>query len=103
LDKGGVADTSCSCPYAFEGWCKHIVATLLASLENPEQIQQRPALKALLDPLSLDQMRALLQAMAAEDHRLVDVIEIHLQQLSGQPELSSSPKESFVNKLPISG
>ena len=25
-----VSDTGCTCPYNYEGWCKHIIAVLLA-------------------------------------------------------------------------
>ena len=36
LDGGGVTRAICSCPYSFEGWCKHIVATVLTcSTERP--------------------------------------------------------------------
>ncbi len=42
LDEGGVTDVSCTCPYCFEGWCKHIVATLLVCIHQPETLEQRP-------------------------------------------------------------
>lgn len=104
LDEGGIAETGCNCPYAFEGWCKHIVATLLASLEAPDQIEQRPDLDALLNPLSRDQLRSLLGAMAAERPPLVDVIEIHLQQLLGQrkpPSIQPAPRRTRVDPKPF--
>jgi uncharacterized Zn finger protein len=36
LDEGGVLAALCDCPYDWGGWCKHIVATLLACLHEPE-------------------------------------------------------------------
>jgi hypothetical protein len=32
FDQNGITDAECSCPYDWGGWCKHIVATLLACL-----------------------------------------------------------------------
>src|SRR5947209_1755066 len=44
FDEGGITDAECSCPYDWGGWCKHIVATLLACLEAPETLEERPPL-----------------------------------------------------------
>ena len=98
VDAGGVAAANCSCPYAFGGWCKHIVATLLASLHHPEQIEQHPTLEALLDPLNRDQLRTLLASLVVEYPDLVDLIELHVnvarQPVSAQPASSQSVKPS---------
>jgi uncharacterized Zn finger protein len=32
FDEKGITDAECSCPYDWGGWCKHIVAALLACL-----------------------------------------------------------------------
>jgi uncharacterized Zn finger protein len=32
----------CTCPYVYDGWCKHIVATTLTCIRSPEIIEQRP-------------------------------------------------------------
>jgi uncharacterized Zn finger protein len=42
FDQGGITEAHCSCPYSFEGWCKHIVATLLVCIRQPEAIEERP-------------------------------------------------------------
>ncbi|MGB4869984.1 MAG: SWIM zinc finger family protein [Candidatus Promineifilaceae bacterium] len=34
----GIAETSCTCPYEQGGICKHIVATLLTAIHQPETI-----------------------------------------------------------------
>jgi uncharacterized Zn finger protein len=34
FDAGGVTAARCSCPYDYEGWCKHIVATALTCYGN---------------------------------------------------------------------
>src|SRR5438067_13906586 len=42
-DAAGVTGASCTCPYSFGGWCKHLVAALLACLHAPEEIEERPS------------------------------------------------------------
>jgi uncharacterized Zn finger protein len=44
LGERGITGAVCSCPYAesWEGACKHIVATLLAYLHAPEQVEEHP-------------------------------------------------------------
>jgi len=37
IDQKGITDAECSCPYDWGGWCKHIVATLLACLPQPKR------------------------------------------------------------------
>ncbi len=54
---------SCSCPYDFDGYCKHIVATLLACLETPEPITTAPALESQLQALDPAQLITLIQQM----------------------------------------
>jgi uncharacterized Zn finger protein len=31
FDAGGVSTATCTCPYDYGGWCKHIIALLLAA------------------------------------------------------------------------
>jgi uncharacterized Zn finger protein len=54
---------SCTCPYDFDGYCKHIVATMLACLETPESITIEPALESRLQALDSFQLIALIQRM----------------------------------------
>jgi uncharacterized Zn finger protein len=61
FDAGGVTQVSCTCPYDFEGWCKHLIATALLCVRQPDRIQQRPALNQLLEQLDRVQMQNLLQ------------------------------------------
>ena len=44
----GQVEARCSCPYAYGGDCKHIVATLLALLQEPDSFQPPVDLKAIL-------------------------------------------------------
>jgi len=42
LDAGGIVDAECSCPYNWGGYCKHIVAAVLAYIHRPDQVTERP-------------------------------------------------------------
>jgi len=77
LDSGGVTEATCSCPYSseFEGWCKHIVATLLACMKEPESIEERPPLAEMLLKLDLAQTRQLLQNLVKEQPELLALLD----------------------------
>jgi uncharacterized Zn finger protein len=93
FDGGGLTAVDCTCPYNFEGWCKHIVATLLETVHNPESIQQRSSLSELLQPLKRDQLQALLEGLAEEQPDIIEQIEWQLQQES----IAAQPKASQAN------
>ena len=81
FDEGGLSSTRCSCAYSFEGWCKHIVATLLVCLHEPDRIEQQPPLAQRLAQLDLPQTRRLVQALAAEHPALLDRIDYHVDRI----------------------
>jgi uncharacterized Zn finger protein len=64
FDSMGITAVHCTCAYDLEGWCTHIVATLLAAIANPHAIDVRPPLTELLDGLSPSQLRQVLLAIA---------------------------------------
>src|SRR5262245_49064962 len=75
FDQGGVTSASCTCPYDWGGWCKHIVAVLLTCLYEGEDIETRPALDQLLAELDRTQLQALLVGLAERNPELADAIE----------------------------
>ncbi len=76
LDAGGVRAASCSCPYDWGGWCKHIVATLLAYIHAaPGAVVVRPPLAELLAGLDRGQLEGLLLRLAAQDAELIERID----------------------------
>ena len=91
----GIQSTSCSCPYDFGGWCKHIVAVLLVGMEQT-QIEERPSLAKMLEKLDLEQTRKLVHNLAAQSPDLVDLIDIQIQLLTSIKENKS--KTSKTNK-----
>src|SRR5262249_37755951 len=93
FDASSPTEASCTCPYDFGGWCKHIVAALLVCLRRPGDVEERPPLAELLAPLDRDQLRDLLLALAAGDPDLADSIEAQLavqSMRSGRTAISSN-------------
>ncbi|MEH2135842.1 SWIM zinc finger family protein [Nostoc sp.] len=78
FDNSGLTSANCTCAYDFDGWCKHIVATMLVCARNSEYIEQRPTLEQLLDRLDLIQTQRLLQELVKEDPPLIEAIDRHV-------------------------
>ena len=53
LTESGITKAVCSCPYgeSWDGACKHIVATLLACLRQPDQVEEHPTLERVVEVL----------------------------------------------------
>ncbi len=108
FDEGGITSTDCSCPYDWGGWCKHIVATLLACLEDPDEIEVRPALEELLADLDREELQSLLLHLAARDPYVADEIESRIALLRSIPTDSQAteavmapPRRTPVDPQPI--
>jgi len=90
FDEAGIVDASCSCPYDWGGLCKHIVATLLASLHEPESVGELPALEEALSGLEREELKNLLLKLAQRCPSLVQIIE-------GELALSTSSESRPVD------
>src|SRR5690348_2479064 len=40
FDAGGISLATCTCPYDWGGWCKHIVAALLTCVRDPGAVEE---------------------------------------------------------------
>ena len=104
FDKGGITRAICTCPYDYEGWCKHIVATLLSCLHHPNYIEQRSELSDLLKPLNRDQLQAIVQNLAQEQPEWIDAIEQQIIQLTSSKTATTtkiSQRRTTVDPKPI--
>ncbi|MEM6614473.1 MAG: SWIM zinc finger family protein [Cyanobacteria bacterium P01_C01_bin.72] len=72
----------CSCPYDWGGYCKHIVASLLFCMHEPERIQVRSSLEEILDRLNEIQTQNLIQQLVAQKPELLDAIEVIANRLA---------------------
>ena len=86
----GVTGATCTCPYDWGGWCKHIVAVLLTCIHEPEKIVERPTLEEVLSDMDRDQLHGLLLKLAERDLALVDSIERELSILRARSTQSES-------------
>lgn len=75
FDEDDIDDAYCTCPYDWGGWCKHIVAVLLAIADAPDTVEARPTVEALIEPLDAAQLRAVVLALVARHPELVNEIE----------------------------
>jgi uncharacterized Zn finger protein len=82
FEAGGISGAKCTCPYDYEGWCKHIVAVALTSIRKPETIQQRLSLNELLDRLNHVQTQTLVQELVARDPELLNQIDRFVTKIS---------------------
>ena len=75
----GLASTVfCTCPYDSGGWCKHIVATLLLCLREPERIEQGETLEDLLSCLNDAQIYELIEHLVNQEPSLINAIELYV-------------------------
>ena len=79
----GVGEADCTCPFGeeWDGWCKHIVATLLFCVHKAGSVEEQPALKALLAGLDRDQLQTLVEKVAANKPRLIEEIAERVRRL----------------------
>jgi uncharacterized Zn finger protein len=94
FDAGGLKSARCSCPYNFGGWCKHIVATLLTCIHQPEDVDTRPALAELLNSLNQTQLKDLIQALVKDQPELLETIDLQVNMLTALKPKSSKAKAS---------
>jgi uncharacterized Zn finger protein len=75
LDEARIAGASCTCLYEYGGYCKHIVALLLAYVHHPKAFVTRKAPAELLADLGQDDLIAILTKLMQEQPELYDRIE----------------------------
>lgn len=78
LDGGGIRSATCTCPYDFGGYCKHIIALLLAYAQKPKQFSVRQEPNELLADLTREQLLALLIKLLREQPDLYEWVEAAL-------------------------
>jgi uncharacterized Zn finger protein len=75
----------CTCPYDYDGWCKHIVATLLTVSRKPRQIEQGAGIEELLALLDEEKLRQLLPELVSEYPEIIDTIEQYVRRFATIP------------------
>jgi uncharacterized Zn finger protein len=101
LDSGGIKTAYCNCEYSFEGWCKHIVATVLTCIRQPEKIETRPTPDQLLAPLNPQQFRRILEKLMGDRPELIDTIDLLIAQQTEPTSIPSQQRQTTVDPAPF--
>jgi uncharacterized Zn finger protein len=95
-DTHRVIDASCTCPYDWGGICKHIVATLLATIYEPETVVAKPTYDVLLSDLSADQLRQIILGLVEAEPEFADALEREVIWLRDQTAIHAETTSSVV-------
>lgn len=93
LDQAGIADAPCTCLYEYGGYCKHIVALLLAYVRHPRSFAVRKAPAELLADMEHDDLTAILTKLIQEQPDLYDRIEV----MTSVPSTSKKKRRKKVD------
>ena len=96
----GVSSAFCTCPYDWGGWCKHIVAVLLAVADAPDAIEERPAIETLIDTLDESQLRTVVQTLVLRHPELIHEVEGYVAVQAPEPA-PESPGSAPSPRPPI--
>ncbi len=75
FDGSDILEASCTCPYDWGGDCKHIVATLLTYLYEPERFRVGKSLQDELRSLDKKDLVDIVEQMIARFTGLEDIVE----------------------------
>ena len=90
FDAAGILDASCACAYEFGGYCKHIVALLLAYLNDPASFETQTAPQDLLRELDRDQMVELLTELMQKNDDARNTVERWVAELARKGAAATS-------------
>lgn len=96
LAKGGIAETSCTCPYDYGGICKHIVALLLTYVHEPQAFRSIPPLATLLTGRSREELIALIGEMIKREPELLSLVELSVE--TGHAARGNPPDVSLYRR-----
>ena len=71
---------SCTCPYDWGGYCKHIVAALLTYVHDTELVILRAPIEDMLSRLDTGRLRVLILQMIEADPQLSETVDEFCQQ-----------------------
>ena len=71
----GDFDASCTCPYDWGGYCKHVVAVLLTWMRDRKLVSGRTPVEDMLLTLDTEKLKALILLMVVRNPKLPDIID----------------------------
>jgi uncharacterized Zn finger protein len=85
LGPGGISHARCNCPYDWGGICKHIVATLLTWVQEPDSFRILAPVDDILAERSKEDLIALIKEMIARQPDLARLLDLALHPDSPVP------------------
>ncbi len=86
---GAFVNVSCTCPYDWGDWCKHIVAVALAIAEHPDSVDELPSLRTRLESLDRETLLSLVTRLVKDE----PAIEAPVERFLTQTEIHSHPAQ----------
>lgn len=83
---GTFVEVSCTCPYDWGDWCKHIVAVALAVAEHPDSVDELPSLRGRIESLEQETLVELVMRLVQGD----PTVEANLERLLTQAEITAN-------------
>ncbi|MCI0438511.1 MAG: SWIM zinc finger family protein [Chloroflexi bacterium] len=75
LNRHGLVGAACSCPYDWDGYCKHIVAVILAYIHGDKEIDERPTVEELISDIGERELKTLVERLVRERPELANLID----------------------------
>lgn len=75
-----ISSTRCSCPYSWEGDCKHIVALLLTYIDTPETILSVDALLTDLEKIPKSDLISVILDLLKHDPELAHIVQEYVDE-----------------------
>ena len=74
LEEDRPKTATCSCPYDWGGYCKHIVAAFLTYARGPNELKTTTSLEELLASIDADELRNLLLSFIERNPRMLSLL-----------------------------
>lgn len=100
FDEGGIQEASCTCPYNWGGYCKHIIALLLTYIHNPDAFIEQKSTEELLGQLDKDALVHLITKMVDQNPDLYSWLQTAIPAVSAksQPAQQRNKRKTKVSK-----
>ncbi|HVP21407.1 MAG TPA: SWIM zinc finger family protein [Anaerolineaceae bacterium] len=100
IDEGGIQEASCTCPYDWGGYCKHIIAVMLAYIHDPETFAEQKRVEDLVSSLNKEALVRLIAALVEKNPDLYFLVQTILQSeaVKATPEQSHQKRKTQVSK-----
>lgn len=100
IDEGGIQEASCTCPYDWGGYCKHIIALILTYIHDPDVFIEQQRVEELLTDLDKESLVRLIGKMVDKDPDLYLWLQTAVRSASvkSKPAQSREKRKTQVSK-----